>query len=234
MCDRLIHSAKKLVDQLVSLKSYSEETVGEVMSQLLSAMNHCHVRRILHRDLRLGSLLCEPTDKGFKLRLTDFGMGELFSPAGELLKQAAEEATVFTAPEALDKRYNEKSDIWSCGIIMYTLLCGCPPFRAAAQGELIENIRKGKFSFKVREEVSKDAKDLLEHMLMPLSYKRANAVSSYTHHWIQSKSYPPENTELSANIRKGLLRFVVTIFRHRIGSRRAEGDRTDLSGDRGI
>jgi calcium-dependent protein kinase len=68
------------------------------------------------------------------------------------------------APEVLKKSYDEKCDIWSCGVVMYILLCGYPPFRGKTLDELNANILKGKVQFNTPEwhDVSKKAKDLIK------------------------------------------------------------------------
>lgn len=71
------------------------------------------------------------------------------------------------APEVWNKGYNEKCDIWSAGVIMYTLLCGYPPFNGINTENLVNKIKKGKFTFPSTEWsiISKTAKDLIEKML---------------------------------------------------------------------
>jgi calcium-dependent protein kinase len=67
----------------------------------------------------------------------------------------------------LKKDYNEKCDIWSCGVILYILLCGYPPFYSKNDAEIMEKVKIGKYDFKKEEwkYVSDDAKRLINHML---------------------------------------------------------------------
>lgn len=73
----------------------------------------------------------------------------------------------YIAPEVIRQEYNTKCDIWSCGVIMYVLLCGYPPFRGRSQKDIFEAILKGKVTLEggIWSKISEGAKDLLRQML---------------------------------------------------------------------
>jgi calcium-dependent protein kinase len=88
----------------------------------------------------------------------------------------------------LKKKYNEKCDIWSLGVILYILLCGYPPFNGANDKQIIESVLKGKFTLDEPEwdEISADAKDLVKNMLKYDPDKRISASDALQHKWIKT------------------------------------------------
>lgn len=96
----------------------------------------------------------------------------------------------YTAPEVFGGKYNEKCDIWSCGVIMYILLCGYPPFQGADAKITQELIEIGKFEFNSEEwgSISQDAKDLITKLLTYDPAKRLTAEEAFSDRWIQSNT----------------------------------------------
>lgn len=96
----------------------------------------------------------------------------------------------YIAPEVLKKKYNEKCDIWSIGVVMYVLLCGYPPFNGANDKAIIEAVLKGKFSLDEPEwdDISYEAKDLVRKMLEYDPSKRINAGDALQHPWIKKEA----------------------------------------------
>ena len=96
------------------------------MHQLLTAVVYCHSKKILHRDLKPENLLFESSDTNSQIKVVDFGTSQMFTSS---MSAHYKYGTIYyIAPEVLLNNYNEKCDLWSCGVIMYTLLCGYPPF----------------------------------------------------------------------------------------------------------
>ena len=83
----------------------------------------------------------------------------------------------YIAPEVLKKKYNEKCDVWSCGVILYILLCGYPPFNGENDVKIIEAVQSGNFNFNGPEwrYVSDEAKSLIAKMLEYNPEKRMSA-----------------------------------------------------------
>jgi Ca2+-binding EF-hand superfamily protein len=102
----------------------------------------------------------------------------------------------YIAPEVLKRSYNEKCDIWSCGVILFILLVGYPPFSGVNTSDLLSNVAKGTYSLKSSEWrlVSDEAKDLVTQMLEIDPSKRISAQSALDHHWIKNVNRMKFNT----------------------------------------
>jgi len=138
-------SGGELFDRIHKLKHFSEKTAASIMKQLLSAVTYLHERNIAHRDLKAENLMFENNSEDSPVKLIDFGV------SAKQLKGAKFKETMGTpyyiAPEVLLQSYDEKCDVWSCGVILYILLCGYPPFNGESDDEILESVKKGTFEF---------------------------------------------------------------------------------------
>ena len=101
------------------------------MKQLFSAVAYCHSKNVVHRDLKVENLLVKDvTDNRRKInvKLIDFGISCKMQPQEKLTKMFG--TPYYMAPEVLKQNYTEKCDLWSCGVILYVILSGVPPFKA--------------------------------------------------------------------------------------------------------
>ena len=100
----------------------------------------------------------------------------------------------YIAPEVLRKNYDEKCDLWSCGVILYILLCGYPPFNGSSEKAIMENVLIGKYSIKGKEweNVSQEAKDLIAKLLEYDPTKRPSAKDVLNNVWIKKLSEKEE------------------------------------------
>ena len=96
------------------------------MKQLLSAVVYCHKHKIVHRDIKTENLLFESKKENAVVKVIDWGTATEFDPKRMMTKKHG--TPYYIAPEVLKGSYNEKCDVWSCGVILYILLCGYPPF----------------------------------------------------------------------------------------------------------
>lgn len=92
----------------------------------------------------------------------------------------------YIAPEVLKKNYDQKCDLWSCGVILYILLCGYPPFNGSTDKQIVQAVLAGKFHIDEPEwaEVSTEAKDLVGKLLTYNPDERINAFDALKHPWI--------------------------------------------------
>ena len=143
--NRLVEGGE-LFDEIQRRKNFSEATAAEILSQLLSAIVYCHERKIVHRDLKPENILLDNSSPGkFQVKVIDFGTAQAFSSSTKL--RATTGTAYYIAPEVLMRNYNEKCDVWSCGVILYILLSGTPPFNGKSDEDIIKAVRKTKFSY---------------------------------------------------------------------------------------
>lgn len=116
----------ELFERIKSAENFSEKEAADYMKQILSAVYYCHERQIVHRDLKPENLLFDQKKQNANIKVIDFGTSRKFDPTKKLTKRLG--TPYYIAPEVLKKNYDEKCDVWSCGVILYILLCGYPPF----------------------------------------------------------------------------------------------------------
>ncbi len=109
-------------------RGYSESDTVKIMSQILSAIRFLHLRKIVHCDLKPDNVLVTVEDGQVTIKLADWGYAQIISDEQGYLTSRL--GTVnYMAPEIMARQaYNQSADIWSCGIILYVLLCGFPPY----------------------------------------------------------------------------------------------------------
>ncbi len=177
----------ELFDKIVEKGSFSEAEAAGAMKQLLSAVNYVHSNSIVHRDLKPENVLLD-TKKQNIIKIIDWGTARFYEKNKKMNRISG--TPYYIAPEVLNEKYDEKCDIWSCGVIMYILLCGYPPFNADTDQEILNKIKLGKFSFPDEEweSVSSDAKDLIVNMLAYNPTDRYSASSCLSHKWLNDNT----------------------------------------------
>jgi calcium-dependent protein kinase len=162
---------------------FTEQQIAIIFHQVFSGLNYLHINNIIHRDLKLENILVDQVDQNHNLmiKIIDFGTAKI------LQKNKSEKAVIgssyYMAPEVLKKNYNEKCDTWSCGVILYMLLFGIPPFDAKEDEEILEKIKIGKYdNYSERfRSASKEARDLVMKLLEYNTAKRYSAKEALQH-----------------------------------------------------
>lgn len=177
-------SGGELYDQIINLQFFTEVNAAIIMKQLLSAIYYLHSKGYVHRDLKPENILMETGKAGdYSIKLIDFGGATSYG------KQKLSEVMgtpYYIAPEVLEKKYNNKCDLWSCGVILYILLCGFPPFNGNSEDEILESVRKGKYNFDSVEwdNVSSEAKDFVKKLMEYDPKKRISAEQALQEPWL--------------------------------------------------
>lgn len=158
------------------------------MKQLLSCINFLHKNDIIHRDLKPENLLLESNKDFHSIKLIDFGISLIYDKKDFLTERIG--TPYYIAPEVWKRKYNEKCDVWSAGVIMYILLSGEPPFNGQSDEEIKQKILKGKFKMegKTWKAISDEAKDLIKKLLTFNHEDRQSAEDALSHPWVVEMS----------------------------------------------
>lgn len=122
-------SGGELFEKISQEQFFSERDAANIIKQVLSAINYIHSHNIVHRDLKPENLLLDKQSDNPRVTIIDFGTAGVFESGKKLNQKYG--TPYYIAPEVLKRSYNEKCDEWSCGVILYILLCGYPPFNGA-------------------------------------------------------------------------------------------------------
>ena len=136
----------ELFDYIVRTRHLSEAIAANFMKQILTGVSYCHKNNIVHRDLKPENLLLDKPGPDATLKIIDFGTSAIFDTKKLLTQKYG--TSYYIAPEVLNMNYNEKCDIWSCGVILYIILSGKPPFYGKNDQEILRSILAGHYSMK--------------------------------------------------------------------------------------
>ena len=192
----------ELFEAISEQGSFSEGDCANIMKSLLAAVNYLHGKNIVHRDLKpenimLTKNLSKMKNKKYEIKLIDFGSAKQFEPHTKMNKFIG--TSYYIAPEVLKENYDEKCDIWSCGVILYILLCGYPPFNGNSNVDIYHNIQNNPPYFNGEEwkDITKEAIDLIKNMLNKAPNKRFSAEQCLNHKWFKLLTSKDKNDEKS-------------------------------------
>ncbi|KAM3147294.1 hypothetical protein pb186bvf_000545 [Paramecium bursaria] len=210
----------ELFDRIKKMNYFSENKAADYIKQILTAVLYCHDQNIVHRDLKPENIIFVNEEQDSQLKVIDFGTSRKFDGLKQMSKRLG--TPYYIAPEVLNHQYNEKCDIWSCGVILYILLCGYPPFVAKTENQILEKVKLGRFQFDPDDwdSISKEAKTLITKMLHMDPNKRLSAKQVLEDPWIQ-KFAPTQQINLKVlnNLRQfqaqtilkqALMSFIIT------------------------
>ena len=190
--DRLAKRAKQN-------KMYTEKDAAKILKQILQAVNYLHAHGVCHRDLKPENILFSTIAEDSQVKLIDFGLSKVFDGDNNTMKGAVG-TTFYMAPEVITGKYNEKCDVWACGVIMYIMLCGKPPFYSSDEEELKQKICSMKFdmNYKEFENVSQDAKDIIKSIFVPME-QRPSASDILDTKWIKENAPHAKNLAIGVD-----------------------------------
>ncbi|KAI4816511.1 hypothetical protein KUCAC02_008837 [Chaenocephalus aceratus] len=180
----------ELFEDIVAREYYSEADASHCIQQIVEAVLHCHQMGVVHRDLKPENLLLASKCKNAAVKLADFGLA--IEVQGEQQAWFGFAGTPgYLSPEVLRKEaYGKPVDIWACGVILYILLVGYPPFWDEDQHKLYQQIKAGAYDFPSPEwdTVTPEAKNLINQMLTINPAKRITAQEALKHPWVCQRS----------------------------------------------
>ncbi|KAM9823150.1 calcium/calmodulin-dependent protein kinase (CaM kinase) II beta 1 isoform 5-T5 [Syngnathus typhle] len=180
----------ELFEDIVAREYYSEADASHCIQQILEAVLHCHQMGVVHRDLKPENLLLASKCKNAAVKLADFGLA--IEVQGDQQAWFGFAGTPgYLSPEVLRKEaYGKPVDIWACGVILYILLVGYPPFWDEDQHKLYQQIKAGAYDFPSPEwdTVTPEAKNLINQMLTINPARRITAQEALKHPWVCQRS----------------------------------------------
>ena len=225
----------ELFEFITNQGSFIENDASRLMKQLLQGVNYLHSNNIIHRDLKPENIMLVSKPSSYRrpsLKIIDFGTAIPFVNGVRFKKFIG--TNYYIAPEVIAENYNEKCDIWSCGVILYILLCGYPPFNGSSNVDIFHNIQYSEPLFVAEEwkDVSPSAIDLIKKMLNKNPFKRYTAEQCLSHKWFKDnemedpfglKKYNKKYTQLKAvnkmaefvkenKFKQAVLQFITTQF----------------------
>lgn len=219
-------SGGELFDRIIEKKFYDETEARQIFKQIIKAIYYCHLNGVCHRDLKPENFIMVSKADPYLLKVIDFGLSRTFPNANPtalpepetngpreldvnkplrgrrqtkaILKTKAG-TPFYIAPEVLTGNYTEKCDVWSCGVILYILFCGYPPFYGENNKEILEAVKSGKVDFSSPEwkDKSKTAVDLVRKMIVAQDV-RLFADEVIRHPWMQAKTFKVDTQKLKS------------------------------------
>ncbi|KAK3310162.1 kinase-like domain-containing protein [Chaetomium strumarium] len=200
----------ELFDRICQYGKFTEKDASQTIKQVLDAVNYLHQNNVVHRDLKPENLLYLTKDADSDLVLADFGIAKMLGTKDEVLTTMAG-SFGYAAPEVMLKQGHGKPvDMWSLGIITYTLLCGYPPFRSENLQDLIDECTACRVVFHERywKDVSNDAKDFIMSLLRAKPEERWTSERALSHPWLSGQNATDHNLlpEIRAYLTRARLR----------------------------
>ena len=173
--------------------NYSERQLCVLFYQVFSGLCYLHEKNIIHRDIKLENIMISDIEKDiitkeeyFWIKIIDFGTAKIFQKNKK--EKTVIGSTYYIAPEVLKKKYNEKCDTWSIGVVLFMLITGVPPFDGKNDKDIILSIQKGKYDKNNKKllNYSKDVQDLLSKLLEVNVDKRLSSYEALNHPWFKN------------------------------------------------
>ena len=177
-------SGGELFDRIHTKGRFDEVEAMHVMKMIFEAVNYLHSLRILHRDIKPENFMYLNSDEDAPLKLIDFGFSKKLYK-NENSAQTMLGTPSYLAPEVLTGNYGTECDLWSCGVILYTMLAGRYPFFDSDEKKIIQQVKRGEFSLsgELWMQVSREAKHLITSLLDKNPDTRLTAQQALAHPW---------------------------------------------------
>lgn len=188
-------AGNSLFSELLKLKFMKDYEISEIFHQILSALAYLHERTGAFRDLNPENVLIVNDDGRLQVKIADIGNSLIFDLESEY--KSLFSTYYFVAPDAFDGRICQKSDIWSAGMILYTILSGKTPYTGIDSESVIRQIKNYPFRLTPSkyESFNEEIVDLLKKMLRPAPELRISAIEALAHPWLSESIYPSHISE---------------------------------------
>ncbi|XP_064483785.1 ribosomal protein S6 kinase alpha-5-like isoform X2 [Ornithodoros turicata] len=191
----------ELLERIRRKARFTESEACRIFRRLVSAVHYMHTRGVVHRDLKPENLLFTDSSDNATIKVVDFGFARL-RPADNQLMKTPCFTLGYAAPEVLRQAtlgshaagYSESCDLWSLGVILYTMLSGRAPFQSPSRNvsatAIMHRIREGEFTFTGPQwdPVSQQAKDVIRGLLTVDSQRRLTMAELRSHPWVHTRS----------------------------------------------
>lgn len=189
----------ELLDRILRQRCFSEREASDVLYTIARTMDYLHSQGVVHRDLKPSNILyMDESGNPESIRICDFGFAKQLRAENGLLMTPCYTAN-FVAPEVLKRQgYDAACDVWSLGILLYTMLAGFTPFANGPDDtpeEILARIGSGKYALSGGnwDSISDAAKDVVSKMLHVDPQQRLTAVQVLKHPWIVNREYLSQN-----------------------------------------
>uniref|UniRef100_A0A4X1VWI0 non-specific serine/threonine protein kinase n=1 Tax=Sus scrofa TaxID=9823 RepID=A0A4X1VWI0_PIG len=189
----------ELLDRILRQRCFSEREASDVLCTIAKTMDYLHSQGVVHRDLKPSNILyMDESGNPESIRICDFGFAKQLRAENGLLMTPCYTAN-FVAPEVLKRQgYDAACDIWSLGILLYTMLAGFTPFANGPDDtpeDILARIGSGKYALSGGnwDSISDAAKDVVSKMLHVDPHQRLTAVQVLKHPWIVNREYLSQN-----------------------------------------
>lgn len=175
-----------LLDKIKEEGFISEKFTGLIIHQILSAVNYCHAKKVIHRDLNPKVIFMMNKQGEPFIKVGEFGSSVFIDPEHKF--EGKFDSSAYVAPEIAKEDYNEKCDLWSVGVIMYVLLSGKTPFSDGLSSMCDETMKTKPISYQplIQNDISPEAIDLLKQLLHLDYTERISAEEALKHPWFQT------------------------------------------------
>ncbi|CAG9985136.1 unnamed protein product [Clonostachys byssicola] len=226
----------EVFERIYKQGKFTEKDASQLIRQVLDAVNYLHQNKIVHRDLKPENLLFVTKDPDSPVVVADFGIAKTLDwqdgPLHTLVGSFG-----YTAPEILNRSgHGKPADMWSIGVITYTLLSGYSPFQSDNLPDLLEECLSGSVIFHERywKDVSDDAKDFIMNLIVPEPHKRLTSEQALEHTWVSGLTASEHDLlpdisramEARAKLKHAIL--AVTLKKRIAALKEAESDSDDM------
>lgn len=190
-------------DKIERCGKLTEKLAAKILKYLLVGVNYLHSKNVVHRDIKPENILITNKDnfKDLNIKIIDFNVATVKVDRN---LRGITGTTDYMAPEVFSGVYNEKCDLWSCGIVLYLMVTGNLPFASGSEEEAERAIRTEKLKFPndLFQNISKPCIDLISKLLQKKSSARPTAFQALSHPWLKLAEESVDKRLISNTIRR--------------------------------